>query len=336
MRKLGELESLTTNKVLWPGPLRAAVKTWNTDEDLRWRENLKFYYLHSSFWSQSPRSSEASKSDKKSMWLLPGMTSENIFLVSNHIEYLENQLHCCETHGIAFMLREFISTFTRSYTSEDCPAECLQRDIAEFSSLAEEALEAYYEPIDIVALFKKSKQYLGFVIRGIVLEDVTVRNLLLTAIKAERVEVEKKLSERYQHFTKCDLLDVNPIAKRLLVSVSRSDPGFGACVQILQTFSAIPRLKDQVQAVYDLSQRVNDAILYTIGAGEQIALDADDLLTLFAFFLMRAGAEDIGANVELLTSLVPTDVMADATSYSLATLESALEYIASRIPVPAS
>lgn len=337
--KVHTLRSLTrlqanSHAYEWLAAVQSAVTAWNTEEDIRWRENLKWYYLHSAIGTK--RKSRGGMTGKKSIWMLPGMSAESVFMVSDQ-EFLENQLRCSLSHGIAYMLAVFITEFSRIYSSptglcaeSGALAEAMKRDIADFSTLAEDSLELYYEPIDLLALFRKSKQFLGFLIRDVILEDQFVSTQLLSAIRAGRSEADSAISLQLTRYSNCDLQEIHPAAKDILVQVSRSDPGFSASIHMLHVISEQPRLKDQVQALFSVSEGVHEAVLYHQGVVTE-ALDADDLLALFVFFVLRAGV-DLGSHVELLTSLVPTDVMADATSYSLATLEGALDFIAFKLP----
>ena len=318
----------------WLAAVKTAVAAWNTEEDIRWRENLKWYHLHSAIGTK--RKSRGGKTGKKSIWMLPGMSAESVFMVSDQ-EFLENQLRCSMNHGIAYMLAVFITEFSRIYSNttglcaeSGALAEAMKRDIADFSTLAEDSLELYYEPIDLLELFRKSRQFLGFLIRDVILEDPSVSSMLLSAIRAGRSEADSVIRSQFVRYANCDLQDIHSAAKDTLVQVSRADPGFNASIHMLHILSEHPRLKDQVQALFSVSEGVHEAVLYHQGV-EAGALDADDLLSLFVFFVLRAGV-DLGSHVELLTSLVPTDVMADATSYSLATLEGALDFIAFKLP----
>lgn len=318
----------------WLAAVKTAVLAWNTEGDIRWRENLKWYYLHAAIGTK--RKSSSGKTGKKSIWMLPGMSAESVFMVSDQ-EFLENQLRCSITHGIAYMLAVFITEFSRIYSSptglsaeSGTLAEAMKRDIADFSTLAEDSLELYYEPIDLLALFRKSRQFLGFLIRDVILEDSFVNTQLLAAIRASRIAADSAISSQFTRYANCELLEIHPAAKDILVQVSRADPGFNASIHMLHILSEQPRLKDQVQTLFRVSEGVHEAVMYHLGAATE-TLEADDLLALFVFFVLRAGV-DLGSHVELLTSLVPTDVMADATSYSLATLEGALDFIAFKLP----
>lgn len=318
----------------WLPAVKEALAAWNTEADIRWRENLKWYHLHAALGTK--RNTRTSNTEKKSIWMLPGMSAESLFMVSDQ-EFLESQLHCSLTHGIAYLLAVFMTEFSRIYSSEasqsrsgSALAEAMKRDIADFSTVAQEALELYYEPIDLLTLFRKSRQFLGFLIRDILLEDGYINSALLAAIRESRRDIDQSIQQKQEKYAECDLLDINPSAKDLLVQVSHSDPGFSGSIHMIRLMAEKPGLKDQVQALFNVSEGVHDAVVYHLGVVEE-ALDADDLLLLFVYFVLRAGV-DLGSHVELLTSLVPTNVLADATSYSLATLESALDFIAFKLP----
>ena len=320
----------------WVPRVKIAISNWNTDEDSQWIKSLKLFYARMSHELSTKPSSCQSK--KHSVWRLPGMSTESLLEESDYMNFLEKTLRCSRSHGIAYMLSAFCQAFKETYSEEKNDegrlADFMKRDILEFSRLAEEALEHFYDPVDILKVFGKSKRYLELVIREVILEDVEVKRMLIEAIKATRVKEDGLLRVHYSLRHHCDLSEIDPAVRPELLEISRSDPGFNASVIMLQEFASLPSLTEQVQTVFNISEAVSDAVVYVFGTSVQLFLSADDLLTLTTFLVLRAASEDLAAHIDLISSLVPSDVMADATSYSLATLETALEYIARKPPLP--
>ena len=86
-------------------------------------------------------------------------------------------------------------------------------------------------------------------------------------------------------------------------------------------------LQDKLNAVYRLTEATTLAVDRVCRERRSITLTADDMVALFALFVLRAAVPGLPSHLDLIESIVPFDQMDNLVGFSLTSLQAAVQHI---------
>ena len=306
----------------WAPGVLAAIYEWDASMDIRWRENVKWFLVSNLTRSPSPRSTK---------WKIPISYDTDIFCHSSLSDFLSDHLRLASSHGIAYLVSHFIKFFLSEYKGEvlECGNlyERMKGEILAFCQVMTGALRLYYGNVDIVGMLgNKHESFLTLILSSRLMEDERLNRLYYWSISSTRQAKENAFGVKLAKHKTASMLDLNNDSSQELVEIA-ANSGFAESVQCLQEFVQTYSLRGKVDCILRMQDAATKEIERCRASQPAITLMADDMVTLFCFFILKAQVKDLGSHLELLNGLVHFGQLESFAGYCLATLEGALMYI---------
>lgn len=306
----------------WAPGVLAAIYEWDASMDIRWRENVKWFLVSSLTRCPSPRCTK---------WSIPISDDTDIFSHSSLSDFLSDHLRLASSHGIAYLISHFIRFFLAEYTGELLESGNLyvrmKGEILAFCQVMTGAMRLYYGNVNIVELLgNKHESFLTLILCSRLLEDERLSRLYYWSISSSRQAKESAFGAKLSKYRQASMLDLNIDSKPELVEIA-SNSGFSESVRCLQEFTQTHSLKGKVNCILQMQEAATKEIERGRVNQPAITLLADDMVTLFCFFILKAQVKDLGSHLELLNGLVHFGQLDSFAGYCLATLEGALMYM---------
>lgn len=310
----------------WIPAIIDGVFAWDMSLDMRWRENVKWFVAVPSAFTEEKRSEACSQ------WAIPGIENANIFQADSLTEFFEEHLNHPDSHAIAKLIQVFCDRFVAYYTSKvpsgtQTLASAMKSDILDFSESITDALKRYYSPINVRKLLRKPESYLTFIVRKKILQSEAVFEALLQAIAKEMADFEEKYREKVKMHRSISLTSIATQLTPELLEVAETPTGFAEAISMLSALTLPLPLQDKLTAVYRLTEATTRAVDRVCRERKSLTLTADDMVALFALFVLRAGVPDLPSHLDLIESIVPFDQMDNLVGFSLTSLQAAVQHI---------
>lgn len=309
---------------VWVAELVTAIYEWDASLDIRWRENVKWFLV-------SSLTRTRSLSSRATRWSIPISEDSDIFNHSSLADFLSDHLRLSSSHGIAYLIDHFIKCFLSEYQGNRLERldlhDRMKSQIRAFCQVMTGALRLYYGNVDIVGLLgNKHESFLTLIISSRLMEDERLYRLYFWSINRNKRETQTAFSAKLTKYQAISLLEINNEAKKELVEVAAAS-GFRESVQCLVEFTQIYSLREKVDCILRMQEAaVKEIERFTEGQAP-ITLLADDMVTLFCYFILKAQEKELGSHLELLSGLVHFGQLESFAGYCLATLEGALMYM---------
>lgn len=327
------IESLTQRRFeepesTWIPAIIDGVFAWDMSLDMRWRENVKWFVTIPSAFTEEKRSEACC------VWAIPGIANANIFQADCLTDFFEEHLNHSDSHAIARLIEIFCERFVQVYSSQitcctlTTPlAEAMKADILDFSESITDALQRYYSPINIRKLLRKPESYLTFIVRKKILQNEAVFDVLFQGIAMGMVDFEEKYREKVKMHRGIELASITTQVTPELIEVAQMPAGFSEAISMLSALTLPLPLQDKLTAIYRLTEATTLAVDRVKKGNKSITLTADDMVALFALFVLRAGVFDLASHLDLIESIVPFDQMDNLVGFSLTSLQAAVQHI---------
>jgi len=322
------IESLTQRRFeepesTWIPTIIDGIFAWDMSLDMRWRENVKWFVTIPSAFTEEKRS------EARSFWAIPGIENANIFQANNLTDFFEEHLNHTDSHAIAKLIQLFCNQFVAYYTSKPTKtlANAMKSDILDFSESITDALKRYYSPINVRKLLRKPESYLTFIVRKKILQSEAVFEVLYQGIAREMADFEEKYMEKVKMNRNILLSSITTQLTPELLEVAETPTGFSEAISMLSALTLPLPLQDKLNAVYRLTEATTLAVDRVCKERRSITLTADDMVALFALFVLRAAVPGLPSHLDLIESIVPFDQMDNLVGFSLTSLQAAVQHI---------
>ena len=308
----------------WAPGVLAAIYDWDASLDIRWRENVKWFLVSSITRTRTP-------SPRNTKWIIPITCNSDLFSHSSLSDFLSDHLRMATSHGIAYLISYFIKFFLAEYQGEILESEDLyarmKGEILGFCQVMTGALRLYYGNIDIVGLLgNKHESFLTLILCSRLMEDERLYRLYYWSISSSRRAKELAFGAKLAKHKHASMRDLNSDSQTELADIA-ANSGFLESAQCLQEFTQTYSLKSKLDCILRMQEAANKEIERCRVNQSGITLMADDMVTLFCFFILKAQVKDLGSHLELLNGLVHFGQLESFSGFLLASLEGSLMYM---------
>lgn len=310
----------------WIPSIIDGVFAWDISLDMRWRENVKWFVTLPAVFAEEQRNTGNCK------WAIPGIENTNIFQVDSLTEFFEEHLNHPDSHAIAKLIEIFCHRFVEVYRnnpsgSDTHQAEDMKADILDFSECVTDAFERYYSPINVRKLLRKPESYLTLMVRKKILRCEDVTEVLFQGIAKEQADFETRYREKISLHKNVPITAITSQLTPELVEVAQSPSGFTEAISMLPALALPLSVQDKLTAIYRLTEATTLAVDAVRSDNKPITLTADDMVALFAYFVLKARVWDLCSHLDLIESMVPFDQMESLVGFSLTSLQAAIQHI---------